>query len=296
MAQDTLKIGINNELINLTPPKLNHKVDVIIEDSNYNYHINISKLDKSFVVANDTTLSLAKNPVKKKKYTSSLLNEAELGMSFIPNSKSHELMYGTRSDRDHISETFISSGTGNGFYGSVNIKSKRRMLTQSEKFYFGNATQIKFNQNFYQGSMEYREIFATTPNRLQDSVGRIDTFRAAVTIRNLFLIKRLSFGVMINPGQKFSIEYGLDVGVRLSNNVISEVYNTTGDFNERVYNAHVYTSPFVSNPLFILYHRIGINYKRFTLNAGVSHGKTQMGTHSYSEGRMANVGLAYRLR
>jgi hypothetical protein len=268
---------------------------VIIEDSNFNYHINISKLEKTYTLGSTNT-STAKNPVKKGKFTSSLLNEIELGMSFIPSYKSFEVQHGTISDRDHMTETFLSYGSGSGFYAGMNLNSKKRIITKSEKVYFGNSTQLKFNTNMYQGEMEYREIFAGKPGRPYDSVGQMDTFRANVTVNNLYLVKRLVLGTILNSAGNFSVECGMDIGVKLSTRTYSDVFNTSGDFNERVYNWHVLAGQFVSNPTIIFYPRLGINYKKFTLNTSFSAGKIQMGTHSYKAGRMVNIGLAFRLR
>lgn len=144
--------------------------------------------------------------------------------------------------------------------------------------------------------MEYKEIFATTPSRPYDSIGQIDVFRSNVTLANVFLVKRLALGYIVHQKSNFSLEYGLDIGLRLSTKFTPLVYNTGAAFNDRMYYAKVLSSQFISNPTFILYQRLGINYRRFTANVGYSIPKVKMGSNSDKSGRMMNIGLAFRFR
>lgn len=131
LAQDTLKIGINNDLINVTPPAMNHKVDVLIEDSTFNYHVIILKTDKNMAL-NSGKNATGEKPVVKNKFSSSLMNEIELGASFIPTYTSKVSNSYSRSDRNHVTEKFISNGQTLGFYASINLYSKSRLFTPSQ--------------------------------------------------------------------------------------------------------------------------------------------------------------------
>ncbi len=145
----------------------------------------------------------------------------------------------------------------------------------------------------YQGIMEYRETFGVTDYRGYDSIGRIDTVTATIDITKLMFVKRL---LLVGFSSKqFSVEYGLDINVRFYNDYESSIYNVPNEFNERKKSLQIHSTPSfsISDPTFSLNHRIGVNYKRFTVNAGLSNGKVKMGTHSNAKGRVVNVGLAY---
>jgi hypothetical protein len=179
-----------------------------------------------------------------------------------------------------------------------NIRSKKRLLTKSQRLYFGNATQLKLNDMRYQGYMEYRETFGVTDYRNYDSIGHIDTVKATVDITKLMFVKRLAIGWTFNPKTNFSVEYGLDINVRFYSDYESSIYNVPNEFIERKKTLPIQSTPSfsISDPTFSLYHRIGVNYKKFTVNAGLSNGKVKMGTHSHAKGRVINIGLAYRIR
>ncbi len=89
---------------------MNHKVYVLIEDSAYNYHIDILKLPKSVSLDYSNGL-LANDNKKKKKYTSTLLNEIELGGMFIPIATHSQVNWGSRSETaPYLQESFIGNG------------------------------------------------------------------------------------------------------------------------------------------------------------------------------------------
>jgi hypothetical protein len=295
-AQDTLKIGVNSEIIQVTPPELNHKVYVIIEDSTFNYHVDIYKLQKSSTL--DYSNSLMDKNLKKKKYTSSLLNEIEFGISLIPKTAVHQINWASSSTFDHLTSSFMSNGENFGLYGSVNIRSKQRMLDKNKKVYFGNATQVKFNWSEYQGNTAYTEIFSRNNSvpRQSDSIGKIDTFPSRLDVTKWFFVKRLALGYVINERKNFSVEYGLDINVKFFSKIEHGYYNSSTAFIEKKEGAKLVENPFISDPTISLYHRIGVNYQKLTLNVGLSNGQLEVGSHPYRSGRALNVGLAYRIR
>lgn len=311
MAQDTLKIGVNEELINITPPALNQKVYVVIEDSNYNYQIRISKLPKNIDPDNisllsfiDTLADMKKwnySSIKKKKIVSTLFSEMELGVNYIPFHNHYDVNYGVKSDLDYIAQHFVSNGENSGFYASLNFRTKKRYYNKPKNYYFYDATQARFNKNYYQGYMHYTEHFGREQE--YDSIGRTDTIRADVSISQLFLVKRFAFGIILNKAKTFSIEYGLDLGIRISNQERPNVYFGENDSYKRIYSNNVVALPFVSidglatsNIQLLMNHRLGINYKKVTLNVGMSMRNVKMGSKSYEGGHMMSAGLAYRFR
>ncbi|MCB9252115.1 MAG: hypothetical protein H6605_06580 [Flavobacteriales bacterium] len=294
-AQDTLKIGVNSEIIEVAPPKMNQKVKVNIEDSNFYYQIDIYKLAKTKHVSVPQKGFIK---FKDQKVSSKLLNEAELGFAMMPSMKFVPVRWGSASDLNYLNESFIANGENFGTFGNINVKSKQRSLTGSGKLYFGNATQVRINYNEFQGKMEYIEIFGKSAGgQLRpDSIGKTDIFPATLESTRWYFTKRLSLGWLFNEKHNFSVEYGMDVLVRFFSKTNKSVYNTNSEFNERAENFKILSHEFFSDPLISFYHRIGINYRRVTLNAGISNTKYKVGNKDHSIGRMMNIGLAFRLR
>ncbi|MBO6516981.1 MAG: hypothetical protein JJ975_10575, partial [Bacteroidia bacterium] len=154
-GQDTIKVGINDQMIQVGSPRNNQKVTIIIEDSAANYKVDITRYTPS---NSDNLKSDLLNRVKRKKnWTSRFFGEAEMGFSGL----GFRSQFGQGVDPSAISslfldtiylgpvgnystQTFSSTGQYFGAYVDLTVREKKRMLWKTDNIYLSNGTHMRF--------------------------------------------------------------------------------------------------------------------------------------------------------
>ncbi len=306
-AQDTIKIGINDQMILVTAPKNNQKVTIIIEDSISNYKVDISRY--SSTSAPSIKSDILSRVKRKKTWKSRFFGEVEVGYSGMLNTKQSYPWYlnelGTNTDYvdtfylgpigNYSEQGFSSRGTYYGMYLDLTIREKTRLLWKTDNVYLSKGSHIRLSQNFAKGELIRTELYGFEDFRLDSIVSR-DAREATLSISGLQVSKRYNLGIYLNKAKDLSVEYGLDIGVRfalsrrtvIDNQIDPKVTSSSMSIPE--------PGSDMSITFLTLNHRLGFNYKRFSANLGVSYGDLRIG--SYNErsvyGKRMTAGLAYR--
>lgn len=309
MAQDTIKVGINDQLIQVSTPKENQKVSIIIEDSTSNYKVDISRYSPS---ANTSFKSDIMSKVKQKKnWSSRFFGEVECGFSGL--ALRQYLRSGSVYEADttgnpfidttfirgpvgnYNQETFSSNGTFWGFYLDLTVREKVRSLWKTDNIYLSNGSHLRFIQNFAKGNLRYREMYGYTDFRPDSTVSE-DLLDATLSMTNLQFSKRYTIGTYLNKSKDFSIEYGWDVGIRINLARRLMYGNTVTTGVSTSIPPYYGESNFVSTTFFTFNHRLGINFKRFSANVGLSFGDQRIGSYGdqFVQGKRLTAGVAYR--
>jgi hypothetical protein len=311
-AQDTIKVGINEQLIQVTAPEENQKITIMIEDSAANYKVDITRYtglpEKKVQLAPLTKRQLRK---KEKNWTSRFFSEAEFGysgmlakqtafgnfLSFEEDSTGIEFLDTIFRGPvgDYSTESFSSDGSYWGMYLDLTIREKTRKLWNTDNIYMSKATHFRFNQNFAGGRRYYRDVFGFEDFRV-DSLVSERSYQSRLSITSLQLSMRHTIGYLFNEEKNISMEYGVDLGMqfalakRFSTSESTQTSVTFGDPQARWYDTDATT------PFFTFNHRLGFNYGRISANMGVSFGSIRVGsfTDNFIQGNRMTLGLAYR--
>ncbi|MCB9262492.1 MAG: hypothetical protein H6607_08975 [Flavobacteriales bacterium] len=301
-AQDVVNVGINDENISVTAPELNHKVSITIEDSTFNYQIDIIKLPKGVTYTGMSMNSDSKHGKKQKKFTSKFFDEVGLGYTNVLPQQIYTPSYiwtswTLPSTFTYTRRSFLPDAENGGFYANLNIRKKERLFGKSKNFYYHNATNIHFAQQFFYGKMEYR-LYENIENRSTDSLLLHTDIKADIALSNLYIGKKLALGYKINRIKGLSVEYGLDIAVRLFNKENVNLYNTEAWLNDvPIYKDKydIYLSN-LFNPGVTIMNRLGVNYKRYSFNYGYSMGTRYFGSDTEISGHAQSIGFAFRFR
>ena len=309
-SQDTIKVGVNNQHITVTPPQMNQKVSVKIEDSTFNYIIDISKVSKD--INNLTTISSenASEPQETDRKgraisRSGFFREFEFGMVSSP-------MFGTITDSieydfpDLIDDStfvyldvsgeqdrviFNPTGTNVGLYLDATIREKTRPTKRWENIYFQNSSHLRLSMHNYSGTLTEESYYVFDTDR-PDSIISTTISDMEVWNTQLQLAKRFTFLWDVPKVEDLSLEYGIYTGVQFNllrsvtkRNPGDEITSTGEDIG--IYSR----SPFIR-----INHQFGVNYKNYSLNTTVSFVNQRHGTSNteHIRGKRVAVGLAYR--
>jgi hypothetical protein len=305
---DVIRVGINDQNVQIDPPKLNQKVSILIEDSTFDYKIEISKVSKQPINGFNNALNKVKEDYGfSKTKTSRWFNEIEVGINGLAfaNRFTSEISvldfafdidtFGLQANERFTRNNYIAHGTNTGFYIGVNLREKRRMSLKNPRFYFLNVWHLRVNQNFSRGEM-FINTFQRTENTMTDSLVQSDTSLASFSLTNLAITKRLAVGYIFDEAKNFTLRYGLDIGLRALNYRTMTLSNAnTGDAETIITGTDV--SSFLSNPWLTFYYRFGVTYERFGANLGISLGSRRYGNVEGNtiSGKAISFGLTYQL-
>ena len=314
-GQDTIKVGINEQIIQVTAPEKNQKISIMIEDSAANYKVDITRYTGLPEKKEKQSLAgMTRRQIRKmnKDWHSTIFGEAEFGYrTLIGKQVARSSALGILFDTSFLEPTdtffrgpvgdystvgFESEGDYNGVYLDLTIREKTRSLWGTDRVYLSNGTHLGFNYNSARGSMVFRDSYGFEDFRV-DSVVSEEKVRARLSEFNFQVSKRFNIGYYLNEAKDFSIEYGVDIGMRIVLRRMEALEDN------RTYLVEGGLTPFfgnrpnhMSSPFVTFNHRLGINYKRVSLNAGVSYGDFVLGDYSEKNtyGKRMTLGLAYR--
>lgn len=305
-TQDTISVGVNGQHISVTPPQMNQKVSIKIEDSSFNYLIDISKVPSNQAVIATTQYNPPARDKKQKDISrSGLFREFEMGVSFLPLGGAYISGYDFEWSDLFEDSTFIGivntgpqnrtffkpSGTSVGLYLDATIREKSRKLAKFDNLYFQNSTHLRTSLYNHSGERTDETYFVFESGR-EDSLISSTVTNVEVWNTQLEIAKRFTFMWDIPQVKDLSLEYGLFTGLR---------FNLTRSVTERMPGSEVTTSGsdvglYASNPFIRLNHQLGINYRNYSLNTNISYADATVGSFntSHIRGKRVNIGLAYR--
>jgi hypothetical protein len=298
---DTLKVGLNDQLIQVDAPNDGQKITVLIEDSTFTYKVEISKLEnKSLEEQLKNLTSVSKK--KKKPYSSSWFNSGEVGFNtltaktFYTSSSSFAINLNDSSYAEGVNYTrrsYNSNGEYWGAYLDFTIRERTRSSERLEKLYLKRKSHVRLDFNTVKGELHFDNYFGNGVSS-NDSFISGSSREQTISFTNLQLSQLLTYGYMFNKDKGVSLEYGVNLGLQFalsSNN--DESVNISEDNSINTFNIF---NKYVANPFMRVQHHAAYNYGPYSLNAKLTFLGKRFGSNekNHVSAHILSMGIGYK--
>ena len=306
-TKDTIVVGINNQMIKVTPPEINNKIRVVLDDSLVTYQIEITKLSNKKVVRSpkeDKSGKVENNKSEGKKtktFQYKYFSEMELvkgvgNIGFGDRSYFNDIPiwayssnYATTTEHRY---NFTSFSKANSYFLNFTLREKTRSYSKkSNNLYARNTIDLGIFRHSLVGNFSSSRVVG-------DSVIENFSTSGRVNIYNINISKRWIQGIFLNAKKDMSLELGLTLGLiiplaaDMRVNAVPEwtrdILNVTQSLTKQVMLYSYTASPVRLNSALFL----GYNYKRVSINARLGPQLLYHYPRSFSN---VYLGLGYKI-
>jgi len=302
---DTLKVGLNDQLIQVDAPEGGQKITVLIEDSTFTYKVEISKLENKSL--DDKIKDFALGAKRDKyAYSSTWFKSAEVGYNtavfktfYTPQNSLVNLILNdstgsVTSDVNYTRRSFSSDAKSWGAYLDYTIRERKKPSKRIKNLYLKRKSHIRLDFNTIEGNLHF-DNYIGSGDILRDSF-LSGTFRTEkVSFTNLQLSQLLTYGYEFNADKDISVEYGVNVGLQFA---LSETNNerSVNIGADNSLNSFTLFDKYVANPFMRVQHHAAYNCGPYSLNAKLTYLGKRFGSneknHVYAH--ILSLGVGYK--
>ncbi|PCJ65547.1 MAG: hypothetical protein COA58_09045 [Bacteroidetes bacterium] len=300
-AQDTLKVGLNDQLIQVDAPEANQKVTVLIEDSTFTYKIEISKMENRSL--EDKIKGMVEvDKSRKKSFSSSWFRSAEVGINTLAftefNAPSGQFSIIVDSvpaqDVNYTHRSYSSQGPYWGVYIDYTIRERKRASRRIDNVYLKRKSHIRLDYNSVRGKVVFDNYFGTGVINEDDHLSSSSVPRR-ISFTNLQFSQLITYGYDFNVEKGISLEYGINMGLQfsLSESNNAEVINIG---TENSINNFTLFDDYVADPFIRIQHHAAYNYGPYSLNAKMTYLRKRFGNteQEHIRGNILSLGVGYK--
>ena len=299
---DTLKVGLNDQLIQVDAPEGGQKVTVLIEDSTFTYKVEISKMENRSL--EDQLKSISNVGSKKKKFSSSWFGSGEVGFNTLAfadvDGNPTESIFNGLTDSIHMKaenytyRSFASTGKYWGAYVGFTIRDRQKASKRIENLYLKRKSHVRLDFNTAEGE-EHFITYHGTGNYRVDSVVSGVSREKRVSFTNFQVSQLFAYGYTFNEEKDITLEYGVNLGLQFT---LSETNNDRSTYTgtENISNNLSFFDDYVANPFIRVQHHAAFNYDRYSLNAKLTALPKRFGNFNQKNvtANILSLGVGYK--